>query len=230
MTFQCKTVKNHTPVSALVHTTDGFLDAETCGRIRAAMDAGSTEPAEVLGDEFSLEPRVRRASVITVDPRTLEAVEQRLDALRPGLIDRYAARLGAREGASFLRYPKGGFYRPHRDRGVLASWPAARRRSVAIVLFLNSARQAGVSGAFGGGALRIFPDRSNEPAVEISPRAGTLVTFPAELLHEVTMVEDGTRDTVVDWFYDDSPAKASASDRGHSARTSQVVGKGRADD
>ena len=36
---------------------------------------------------------------------------------------------------------------------------------------------------------------------DIVPRAGTLVAFPATVLHEVTRVEDAIRDAVVDWFY-----------------------------
>jgi predicted 2-oxoglutarate/Fe(II)-dependent dioxygenase YbiX len=180
-----------------------FLDADLCARIRAAMDRGATEPAEVLGVEFGHEPHVRRASTVNVEAETLKLVEKRLDDLRTQLSDRYATRLGAREGASFLRYGEGGFYRPHRDRGVVASWPAAAHRRIALVLFLNSARRVDESGVFDGGSLLVFSDEPDEPAVEIHPRAGLLVAFPATHLHEVTTVERGVRDTVVDWFYDD---------------------------
>ena len=31
------------------------------------------------------------------------------------------------------------------------------------------------------------------------------MAFPADVLHEVTEVRGGTRDTVVDWFYDGGP-------------------------
>ena len=70
----------------------------------------------------------------------------------------------------------------------MASWPEAARRSVAVVLFLN--------GDFEGGLLRLFAGET----IEIAPQAGLLVAFPADLLHEVTVVS-GTRDAVVDWFY-----------------------------
>jgi predicted 2-oxoglutarate/Fe(II)-dependent dioxygenase YbiX len=32
------------------------------------------------------------------------------------------------------------------------------------------------------------------------PTRGTLVAFPADMLHEVTPVVEGTRNAVVDWF------------------------------
>jgi predicted 2-oxoglutarate/Fe(II)-dependent dioxygenase YbiX len=46
--------------------------------------------------------------------------------------------------------------------------------------------------------LRLFVDTS---PVEVQPAAGLLVAFPADALHEVTVVQGGVRDVVVDWFY-----------------------------
>ena len=66
------------------------------------------------------------------------------------------------------------------------------------MIFLNTSRDARPDGEFDGGLLRIF-ERDGE--TDVVPQAGTLVAFPADLLHEVTEVRGGTRDTVVDWFY-----------------------------
>ena len=107
-----------------------------------------------------------------------------------GALTFFAETLAEREGAGFLRYGPGGFYGPHRDRGIVPSWPGAERRSIAVVIFLND--------GFGGGVLRLFGDAG---ARDIVPREGTLAAFPAATLHEVASVIDGTRDTVVDWFY-----------------------------
>jgi len=65
-------------------------------------------------------------------------------------------------------------------------------------LFLESAREADASGSFSGGGLRLLPD--NAPSIDIVPRRGLLVAFPANIVHEVLPVTDGHRDTVVDWF------------------------------
>jgi len=56
-------------------------------------------------------------------------------------------------------------------------------------------------GTFDGGVLRLLPEEG-APLVEIPPAAGLLVAFPADRLHEVTPVRGGTRDAIVDWYYD----------------------------
>jgi predicted 2-oxoglutarate/Fe(II)-dependent dioxygenase YbiX len=183
-----------------VYSLGGFLEPEECRRVQIAMDRGVPEPAEVLYEQTEIEPDVRRASSFDVDAETLDLVEGRLDSLRSTLGDFYATRLGPREGANFLRYEDGGFYRRHRDRAEVASWPGAAWRRLAIIVFLNSGRDAETSGSFAGGTLRLFPEDEAQ-AIDIPPVAGTLVAFPATVSHEVTVVRDGTRDTIVDWFY-----------------------------
>ena len=168
------------------------------------MDRGTHEPAEILvgrvppkaDPPITIQPdrEVRRATSIEVDPETLENVEGRLDAHRDTIAAFFGVTLVGREGVGFLRYGPGGFYRPHRDRADLPSWPGAARRAVAIVIFLND--------EFTGGTLRVLDD---EP-IDVLPRAGSLVAFPATALHEVVPVRTGTRDVIVDWFLDTGAA------------------------
>jgi len=161
------------------------------------MDGGASEPAEILREDIGVNEAVRRASSIEVDASTLAGVEQRLDAGRHAIGAFFGLALTAREGAGFLRYGPGGFYRPHRDHGVLASWPAAARRRISIVVFLNDSTDGSAAGEFGGGVLRLYGDAQPQ---DIAPRERLLVAFPATTLHEVLPVRDGTRDTIVDWF------------------------------
>jgi predicted 2-oxoglutarate/Fe(II)-dependent dioxygenase YbiX len=154
------------------------------------MDRASSEAAEVLADDISLDLQARQALSVDVDEATIALVEAALDGERPGIAAFFAQPLDQREGPGFLRYGPGGFYRPHRDRGEVPSWPAASRRAVAVVTFLND--------DFTGGHLRILED---DNPIDIVPQEGTLVAFPAMMLHEVAQVLTGTRDTVVDWFY-----------------------------
>ena len=154
------------------------------------MDGSSAEPAEILNQDISLDTEARRASSVEVDADTLSIVEGAIDAARDTLATFFAETLTQREGAGFLRYGPGGFYRPHRDRGTVPSWPDAERRRVAVVIFLND--------GFSGGVLRLFGDEGTR---DIVPLEGTLAAFSAMTLHEVAPVIDGTRDTVVDWFY-----------------------------
>jgi predicted 2-oxoglutarate/Fe(II)-dependent dioxygenase YbiX len=186
-----------TTLASTVFVVPAFLDPATCRRLRRAMDSGLSEPAEVLHDTIDQQDDVRRVSNIEVDVASLEELEQRLDAHRDAIGAFYGRALNEREGASFLRYTDGGFYRRHRDRAIVDSWPGAARRDVAVVVFLNSSRHAG-PGDFDGGVLRLFVD---DRPVAIHPAEGLLVAFRADVLHEVTVVRSGTRDAIVDWFY-----------------------------
>lgn len=179
----------------------GFLDSASCRRIRLAMDAGVPEPAEILGETIVANEEVRRASHIEVDPETMTFLEGRLDEAREPIARFFRVALTEREGASILRYGPGGFFKPHRDRASVASWPGASRRRIAIVLFLTTSRDFDRSGSFSGGTLRLFSADRTAPPVDMHPQAATLVAFPATTLHEVTTVHGGTRDAVVDWFY-----------------------------
>ena len=181
-----------------VFASPAFLDVLTCQRIQRAMDTGVAEPAAVLDDGIRTRDDVRRASSIEVDAESLEAVESRLDAIRGTVAGFFDLPLGEREGASFLRYREGGFYRPHRDRGAGPEWPGAARRQVAVVVFLNGSRTGEDGGHFTGGALQLYVDPH---AIQVHPSRGLLVAFPADVLHQVMRVDQGTRDTIVDWYY-----------------------------
>jgi predicted 2-oxoglutarate/Fe(II)-dependent dioxygenase YbiX len=163
------------------------------------MDLGAADPAEVLEDAIEHQNHVRRTLSIDVAPATLELVERSLEGARERLSVLSGLTLGVREGTGFLRYLPGGFYRAHRDKGDLPSWPGAARRQLAVVVFLSTSRAAGDREGFTGGVLRLYP-HLDEP-IDIEPMEGLLVAFPATMLHEVTRVGDAVRDVVVDWFY-----------------------------
>jgi predicted 2-oxoglutarate/Fe(II)-dependent dioxygenase YbiX len=173
-----------------------FLDAATCARVRALMDRGAVEPAEILAEGAALDEDVRRAASIDVGPQAVGEIEQRLDAVRDDVARHFGLTLSDREGVNFLRYAAGGFYLPHVDRAELESWPDAACRQVALVIFLNGSAPVPGPGEFSGGELCLIDGR-----VDVVPRAGMLVAFDAGALHEVLPVRHGTRDVIVDWFY-----------------------------
>ena len=182
-----------------VFTQPAFLAAADCQRVRAAMDRARPEPGEVLGDTVAHREDVRRVVSLEVRRDVIAFVGGRLDAARAAIAAFFDLPLTTREGSGFLRYSAGGFYAPHRDRGDVPAWPDAARRRIALVAFLNDSRGADGAGTFTGGVLRLFLDEP-EP-VTVVPREGLLVAFPADELHEVTPVEHGVRDAIVDWFY-----------------------------
>ena len=177
------------------------LDVETCRSIQSAMDVGVAEPASVLGDSVDVEVETRHATDIEVEDAVVAMVEPRLDSYRDAIGAFYGRPLQDREGCGFLRYQAGGFYGRHVDRADLPSWPDAARREITVVVFLNSSEDVDLPGEFGGGVLRVFPRGLDGDAVDIVPRRGLLVAFPAALPHEVTAVTRGRRDAIVDWFY-----------------------------
>ena len=176
----------------------GFLSNRDCLAVRRAMDDGVREEAEVLRNGIHRQEQVRNAALIEPAADVIDQIEASLESCRPKLGEAFGLPLGSREGAGFIRYPAGGFYRAHRDRGDDPDWRHAAQRAVALVLFLNSSRDGAAGGDFDGGILRLFLAEGDRDVV---PKAGLLVAFPAEILHEVTEVRGGTRDTVVDWFY-----------------------------
>jgi predicted 2-oxoglutarate/Fe(II)-dependent dioxygenase YbiX len=179
------------------------MDDATCRQVQAAMDAGVREPTEIIEDTMALVEEVRRAAHIEVPSAIFDVIDAHLDAQHDAISRFFGCELAGREGVNLLRYDPGGFYKAHVDRAELEAWPPAARRAVTVVLFLESSRDADPSGGFNGGALRLFPD-SGLTAVEIVPKRGMIVAFPADTVHEVAPVIDGHRDTVVDWFRDRS--------------------------
>jgi predicted 2-oxoglutarate/Fe(II)-dependent dioxygenase YbiX len=187
-------------VATVIFVAEHVVDEAICRRVREAMDDGASEPAEILGAEIDVAEHERRASHIEVSEQVLGLVEACLDSQREAIGAFFGRMLRSREGPGLLRYATGGFYGPHVDRAEVASWPQAAERAVAVVLFLESSRDVDPDGGFSGGVLRVYGDGDSATPVDIVPTRGTLVAFPADTLHEVTPVLDGTRDTVVDWF------------------------------
>jgi predicted 2-oxoglutarate/Fe(II)-dependent dioxygenase YbiX len=177
----------------------GFLTPAQCAEIRRGMDTGEVEPAEVLAGGIHRDVAVRVASLVEPPGNIARGIEAKLDGCGERVAEALGMSLGGREGAGFIRYPAGGFYRAHRDRGDDPQWPPAARRAAAVVLFLNGSRASGAEGDFNGGILRLHPP---DGTIDVVPEAGLLIAFPADVLHEVTEVRDGTRDTIVDWYYE----------------------------
>ena len=186
---------------SLPFLADGFLGDDECLACVWAMDAGVREESEVLGSDAEPRLDIRRAETIEVERAVLALVEERLDRYRDRVARHFGLTLTAREGPGFVRYLEGGFYRPHVDRADSPAWPDAARRQVAAVVFLGSSTAADDAGCFDGGTLRLYAGDAASALVDVVPRRGTLVAFPATMLHEVTVVQRGVRDAIVDWYY-----------------------------
>jgi predicted 2-oxoglutarate/Fe(II)-dependent dioxygenase YbiX len=107
------------------------------------------------------------------------------------------------DGPKFCAYGHGEFFRAHVDRSADPRDPdMVRTRSLSLVCFLNGVDASEGLSRFDGGTLVLYvpaSDGSIEP-VNIRPSAGTIVTFPSDVMHEVRPVRRGVRYTAVAWY------------------------------
>lgn len=185
-----------------VFVKPGFFDDTACARVRAAMDNGQIDLAEIYVSGYVVDENVRRTLDVAVDSRTVGLIERAFADVRAEVSCFFGETLSAAEGPGFLRYPAGGFYRAHRDHFDEPGRECSRR--ISLVLFLTDADLGAGDGRCEGGSLRLYgvvdPAQETVP-FDIPPAAGTLVAFRSGVLHEVLPVTDGVRDAIVDWFY-----------------------------
>ena len=170
----------------MIFIAPDFWSAERCDSVRKAIERAELSRAEIFDNQYRVDESVRRTFEADVAPQIVGETEESIAAVRPRVAKFYATTLTGSEGAGFLRYSTGGFYRAHRD--CLAVDDEEFPRRISVVLFVTACE---------GGALRIY----GPSLQDIQPVAGTLVAFPATWLHEVLPVTGGVRDVVVDWFY-----------------------------
>jgi PKHD-type hydroxylase len=120
-------------------------------------------------------------------PRMQEIVRNAF--LRNGLLQ--AALLpAAMTQVLFNRYDVGMQYGPHVDAAVMGGMGGAVRSDVAITLFLSDPR------TYSGGELVV---RSLGMGGEFKLEAGSAIAYPANSLHHVAPVSQGTRHAAIIW-------------------------------
>lgn len=181
-----------------------FLDTLTLRAVSRALDADPGEAAEVQppgGGAWRVDADARRAWEVALPDEVSDRVVGRIERLRPALEAQFGVGLEPCDAVAALRYPAGAYYRLHRD---VSDSPddEVSRRVVSLVIFVNDGEMA-PEPAYAGGRLRLHGPRpvpAGASPVDTPARAGTLVAFPSDWLHEVTPVERGERRTVVAWL------------------------------
>jgi predicted 2-oxoglutarate/Fe(II)-dependent dioxygenase YbiX len=184
----------------------GFVDADTSARLRAAVKGAPASAATVRTDDrtYAVDRSTRSTEWAEVAPEAVALVDKRLAAIMPEVARHYGISLTGLQPLQFLVYREGDFFERHRDRGDGEDTPAfSRNRRVAAVIFLNGEGEPSEEG-FRGGALTLYglfdgPD-AETLGFPLEAEEGLLVTFPADVVHEVSPVEAGERYTVVTWF------------------------------
>jgi predicted 2-oxoglutarate/Fe(II)-dependent dioxygenase YbiX len=109
-----------------------------------------------------------------------------------------------RHSPAFRNSSSGDFFERHRDRGEGAAPSFSRARRIAAVVFLNGEGDPTSFDAYRGGHLTLYglfeQPESESIGLPLEAEEGLMVTFPADVIHEVRPVESGERYTVVTWF------------------------------
>jgi predicted 2-oxoglutarate/Fe(II)-dependent dioxygenase YbiX len=187
---------------------EDFLASEACRRLRDDARAGTSETATIVsGIDVIVDPGVRRAECFDItEARLREHVHRQLDGVLPRLAAHYGVVLSGYEAPHVVRYPIGGFYRPHVDSDEKSQGAAETcRRKVSCVVFLNGSTPSTRDDSFAGGALAFFR-LAERPTSEncktfLYPEPNLLVAFKSGVYHEVLPVMAGFRWTLVTWFY-----------------------------
>jgi SM-20-related protein len=184
-----------------------FLEPDLRERVRSSVASATAVPATVRqeGDVYGVDEDTRRTKQVSVPDETAALVRQRLLAVKPEVEKHYGVQLTALQPLQFLVYSKGDFFRRHVDRGPEAKDATfSKQRRVSAILFLNGESQEPAADSYGGGALTIYglldDKRAGELGLPLTGEPGLLITFPSEMVHEVTPVTHGQRYTVATWF------------------------------
>jgi SM-20-related protein len=185
-----------------------FASPELCRNIVCQVKEAEARPATIyrIGETRVLDERVRRTLATRVPGPERETMKERLKAILPKLQAHFGLPLKGFEEPQVLRYRQGDFFTPHRDSPDHEDVPEAlKQRRISVTVCLNSAAETATEETYPGGAL-VFYGLMNDPRAAdcgfpLQGKAGLLVAFRAETMHEVKEVRGGERYSMVTWFY-----------------------------
>lgn len=190
-----------------IYTEEGFLDRATCEAVKAEMRAREHARAKIYDRDWNhVENAVYRSTIqVTVGEHVNSLVRARLLDARAELGRRFGCELTECQGPTYLAYKPGDFFEPHRDDSHKPDAPAlVRTRRVSVVIFLSDEDAGGETGEYAGGSLAFYgllkDPRCAQLGLPVKGRAGLLVAFRSDVVHQVAPVTRGERFTVVGWF------------------------------
>jgi predicted 2-oxoglutarate/Fe(II)-dependent dioxygenase YbiX len=181
---------------------ENFFEPDTCAVLCDELRGTGGEPHTVeQGGVFGVDHQVGRTSAVGVASLTAKSVERRLSAVQAELERCFGVPLVDHEKPTFVRYQAGDYFRPHTDVGNEESPAHLQARKVVLVGFLNDRADTPTHGCYCGGALTLYGVIDEPPWREmgfsVDGQAGTVIAFPARMVHEVTEVTHGDRCVVV---------------------------------
>ncbi|PIQ24995.1 hypothetical protein COW36_16205 [bacterium (Candidatus Blackallbacteria) CG17_big_fil_post_rev_8_21_14_2_50_48_46] len=180
---------NNSPLLDQAASWPGFLSAAECKNLSTLPN--SFQPArvkDIAQDRVELRPQERKTQTFSIlDTPETHWLYQRLNYVLNELNQRcFRFRIQYFLAPEVLKYEPNGFYAPHTDlgRAELSS------RKLSAVTLLSDPQ------SFSGGELIFYP-----PQKDLNIAQGTLLLFPAWLIHEVRPVLTGERYSLVTWIH-----------------------------
>lgn len=168
---------------------NGPLLPHEIDKIRSLWDEEKTIKATLGGDEKEYDDEIRRSSVMFLDDN--EEMQWIYEKLKMVAISANNERywfdlLGFHQELQLTRYSDGDFFEWHLDFG--AAEISARKLSVTV--------QLSDPDEYEGGDLEFM---INQKIVKAPREKGTIVVFPSFIMHRVTPITKGTRQSIVGW-------------------------------
>lgn len=190
-----------------IYTEEGFLDRATCEMVKAEMRASVHERAKVYDRDWNnVEDAAYRSTLqVRIDGHVNSLVRGRLLDARAALGRRFGFELNDCQGPAYLIYKPGDFFELHKDDTHEPEAPNfIRTRRVSAVIFLSDEDAGGATGEYAGGSLAFYgllkDPRCAHVGLPLKGKAGLLVAFRSDVIHQVSTVTRGERFTVVSWF------------------------------
>jgi SM-20-related protein len=184
-----------------------FFDGAWCKSLRLEASSASKSSATVVKKSLErLDEGVRKTKSAGVSTPTIAAVKARLLAVKPRLEGHFNVKLTNCEDPQCLAYKTGDFFRLHRDNADDPdAYAYVRERQVSAVIFLNSEAAAPGPESYCGGSLTFYglidDPRWKTYGFPLVGERGLLIAFRSDVRHEVTVVTQGERYSIVSWFF-----------------------------
>jgi PKHD-type hydroxylase len=166
-----------------------FFNSAECERIIRLGEAIKPHAA-ITGDGAAITAyEHRRSTVRQLVPgdETYGWIFERLEALVAQARDHFRFELtGFYEGAQYYEYPTGGYLDAHMDIG--RGHMSTRKLGITV--------QLSVGASYEGGDLEFLSSRGTGPR-----ELGSVIMFPAYMMHRVTPVTRGARKCLVSWVH-----------------------------
>lgn len=175
-----------------VHAQPAAFTAEECDRILVVADAAPAREARLVGQ--AQDHNLRRADLVWLDdvPGCDWVMDRIIDIVRAANRERFDFDLQSfSESAQIARYDasRAGHFDWHSDIG---DGPFARQRKLTMVVQLSAPE------GYAGGTLEVMPSAHVHQA---STARGDATIFPSFLLHRVTPVTHGQRQSLTIWAH-----------------------------